>query len=93
VLDLSAVGHNRDVVVVTLYGKPGCHLCEQARAVVEAVRAERAFELEEVDVSLDPVLHRRYGERIPVLALGGEEVFEYHVDPQELRERLDRVIS
>jgi glutaredoxin len=78
---------------VTLYGKPGCHLCEDARAVVTAIRAERAFELEEVDVSLDPILQRRYGERIPVLALDGEELFEYHVDPAELRERLDRVSS
>ena len=45
------------------------------------MRAERPFELVEVDVSLDPVLHRRYGERIPVLAVDGEELFEFHVDP------------
>jgi glutaredoxin len=79
------------VPAVTLYGKPGCHLCEEARAAVERVRAERPFELEEVDVSLDPVLHRRYGERIPVLALEGEELFDYVVDEAVLRERLDRV--
>jgi glutaredoxin len=78
--------------VVTLYGKPGCHLCEDARAAVERVRSERPFELEEVDITLDPVLHRRYGERIPVLALEGEELFDYAVDEAVLRERLDRVI-
>jgi glutaredoxin len=78
---------------VTLYGKPGCHLCDDARGVVLAVRAERPFELEEVDVSADPVLHRRYGERIPVVAIDGEEVFEFYVDPDELRERLGRVTS
>jgi glutaredoxin len=76
---------------VTLYGKPGCHLCDEARLVVERVRAERPFALEEVDVSRDPVLHRRYGERIPVLALEGEELFHYVVDEAALRERLDRV--
>jgi hypothetical protein len=76
---------------VTLYGKPGCHLCDEARAVVERVRAERPFDLEEVDISLDPVLHRRYGERIPVLALEGDELFDYVVDDVALRERLDRV--
>ncbi len=81
------------VVVVTLYGKPGCHLCEDALAAVERVRAERTFELEQVDVSLDPVLHRRYGERIPVLELGGEELSEYYVDEAVLREALDRVNS
>ena len=79
------------MTVVTLYGKPGCHLCEEARAAVERVRAERPFRLEEVDVTLDPVLHRRYGERIPVLELEGEELFQYVVDEAALLKRLDRV--
>jgi len=76
---------------VTLYGKPGCHLCDDARVVVDRVRAQRPFELREVDVSLDPVLYREYGERIPVLALDGEELFEFHVEEAVLLERLDRV--
>jgi hypothetical protein len=59
--------------------------------VLAAVRAERPFELEEVDVSLDPVLHRAYGERIPVVAVDGEELSEHFVDPEELRSRLGRV--
>jgi len=79
------------VAVVTLYGKPGCHLCDDARAVVERVRARHPFELREVDVSLDPVLHREYGERIPVLALDGDELFEFHVEEAVLSERLYRV--
>ncbi len=53
---------------LTLYGKPGCCLCDEAREAVAAVRLEQPFDLEEVDVSLDPALRRRYGERIPVLA-------------------------
>jgi glutaredoxin len=77
------------VPLVTLYGKPGCHLCEEARAAVERVRARRPFELREVDVSLDPVLNRRYGERIPVLALDGEELFELFIDEAALGERLE----
>jgi glutaredoxin len=79
------------VAVVTLYGKPGCHLCDDARAVVERVRAEHPFELREVDVSLDPQLNREYGERIPVLALDGEELFDYFVEEAVLVQRLDRV--
>ena len=75
----------RAVARVVLYGKPGCHLCEDARAAVLAVAARRPFELEEVDVSIDPALHRRYGERIPVVTLDGEEVFEYFVDADALR--------
>ena len=76
---------------ITLYGKPGCHLCDTARTVVERVRADHEFELEEVDVSVDPVLHGRYRERIPVLELDGEELFEFFVQEASLRERLDRV--
>ena len=76
---------------VTLYGKPGCCLCDEAKAVVAAVRAERPFELEEVDVSLDPGMNHRYGERIPVVAVDGDELFEFAVDPSELRQALDRL--
>jgi glutaredoxin len=79
------------VAVVTLYGKPGCHLCDDARIVVERVRAEHPFELREVDVSLDPRLNREYGERIPVLALDGEELFHFFVEEAVLVARLDRV--
>jgi glutaredoxin len=79
------------VPLVTLYGKPGCHLCDDARAVVERVREEHPFELREIDVSLDPELHRAYGERIPVLSLDGEELFEFHVGAAELARRIDRV--
>lgn len=79
--------------VLTIYGKPGCHLCDDARAAVRDVLAGRDVGLREVDVTLDPVLERRYGERIPVVALDGEELFDYVVDPDVLRDRLDKVES
>jgi glutaredoxin len=79
------------VALVTLYGKPGCHLCDDARETVERVRARHPFELREVDVSLDPELNREYGERIPVLALNGEELFDFFVEEAVLVERLCRV--
>lgn len=76
---------------MTLYGKPGCCLCDEARDVVSEVRRARGFALEEVDVSLDPGLQREYGERIPVVAVDGVEAFEYRVEAAELQKRLDRV--
>ena len=76
---------------LTLYGKAGCHLCDDARAVVASAVAGRDVAVEEVDITMDPVLHRRLGERIPVLELDGEELFELFVDPAGLVESLDRV--
>lgn len=76
---------------ITLYGKPGCHLCDQARAVVHAVRRERDVEVTEVDITLDPALYARYAERIPVVAVDGIDTFEFHVEPAALRGAIDRV--
>jgi glutaredoxin len=73
---------------VTLYHAAGCHLCESAQRVLAGVRAEQPFELEEVDISGDPELEARYRERIPVVAVDGEEAFTYFVHPDGLRRRL-----
>jgi glutaredoxin len=74
--------------VVTLYGKPGCHLCDDALAVLRALQATVAFAIEEVDITADDALHRRYLERIPVVALDGHELYDYFVDEPDLRARL-----
>jgi glutaredoxin len=74
---------------ITLYSRPGCHLCDDARAVLEGLRKELRFTLTELDIERDPRLHRAYLERIPVVAIDGEEVFDFFVDEAELRRRLD----
>lgn len=73
---------------VVLYGRPGCHLCEEARAVLERVRAQVPFRLEERDIEADEHLLRRYLERIPVVTIDGEECFEFFVEEADLRARL-----
>ena len=78
--------------VITLYGKPDCHLCEEAQNVLEKLRSELRFELLEVDITIDEALHRTYFERIPVVTLGGEELFEYFVDEGALRRRLQAIL-
>ncbi|MGH2540295.1 MAG: glutaredoxin family protein [Actinomycetota bacterium] len=65
---------------VVLYSRPGCHLCDEAREVVLAERDRTPFDLEEVDIETDDALLRDYGVRIPVVTIGGAEVFEYTVD-------------
>ena len=73
---------------VVLYAARGCHLCDAARRVLEQVRADTPFELEEVDITGDPELEGRYRERIPVVLIDGEEAFTYFLHPDGLRRRL-----
>ena len=70
---------------LVLYGRPGCHLCDDARVVLERIGA--AFD--DVDIEADDALHRAYLERIPVVALDGEELYDFFVDEADLRRRLD----
>jgi hypothetical protein len=77
------------VTLVTLYTKSDCHLCDVALAVLEEVRAKQPFELAVRDITLDDALHRAYFERIPVVSVDGEELFEYVVDAEVLSERLE----
>jgi redox-sensing transcriptional repressor len=71
-----------------LYARPGCHLCEDARKLLESLRAEHDFALLERNIDADERLLRRYLERIPVVAIDGEEAFELVLDERELRVRL-----
>jgi glutaredoxin len=73
---------------VTLYGRPGCHLCDDARELLVEIRAEHPFDLEELDIERDDDLLRRYLERIPVIAIDGEERFELDFDPKAVRSAL-----
>lgn len=72
------------MATVVLYARPGCHLCDDARAVIEAARAEVAFVFEEVDIESDDALVRDFGLRIPVVAVDGDELFEISVDETAL---------
>ena len=72
------------MATVVLYARPGCHLCDDARAVIEAARAEVAFVFEEIDIESDDALVRDYGLRIPVVAVDGDELFEISVEPNAL---------
>jgi glutaredoxin len=76
---------------VTLYTRVGCHLCEAAERVLREEQAGAGFVLDLVDVDRDPALTRRYGVRVPVVALDGEDLFEYEVPVDLLRSRLGRV--
>jgi glutaredoxin len=76
------------VRTVTLYTRAGCHLCEQAEAELERLRAELPFRLDRVDIEADDALLKRYLERIPVVAVDGEELSDFFVDATALRHKL-----
>ena len=78
--------------LVTLYARPDCHLCDEARASLEAMRAAGVvFDVREVDIDSDDELLRRYLERIPVIELEGKVVSELGLDEEGLRARLGTV--
>ncbi len=72
-----------------VYGRPGCHLCEDAIGAIEAVRERVPFELEQRDIESDDAWFAQYLERIPVVELDGVVVFELFVDPH----RLERLLT
>jgi glutaredoxin len=71
-------------LTLVLYGRAGCHLCDDARAALERV----GHPFEEVDIEADDELLARYLERIPVVALDGAELYDFFVDEVDLRRRL-----
>lgn len=73
---------------VTLYGKPGCHLCDDARAVIERVCADLGEEYAEISILDDPALLERYGEEIPVTLVDGRQHDFWRVSEQRLRAAL-----
>jgi hypothetical protein len=74
------------VISLTLYSRPGCHLCDEMKAIVgSTVRAMTTpVTVEEIDVSTDPELESRYGVEIPVLLVDGKKVAKYRVTEEEL---------
>jgi glutaredoxin len=77
-------GRRPEPVPLTLYSKPGCHLCEVMKEALEGAGLKRPYTLEEVDISGDPKLKELYGTRIPVLAIAGRVAFEGKLEPGEL---------
>jgi len=75
---------------VTLLSKPGCHLCEEARAVIEKVATELGVPWEQVDISRDEQLYSRWWEQIPVTLIDGEQHDFWRVSETRLRAALAR---
>ncbi len=72
------------MIAVTIYSRPGCHLCDEMKAVVARVGRTVPLLLTERDISTDPELEARYGLEIPVLMVNGQKAAKYRVTDAEL---------
>ncbi len=77
-------------IILTLYSRPECHLCEEMKAIVAPVARELGCVLEQVDIGGNPELQARYASEIPVLMVNGRKAFKYRLSERELRQRLAR---
>jgi hypothetical protein len=75
---------------ITLIGRPGCHLCDDARIVIERVAADLGVSWEERSIADDPALAEQYGEQIPVTLVDGRQHDYWRVDESRLRAALGR---
>ena len=73
---------------IEIYSRPGCHLCDQARAVIEEFRGKYEMAIRTINVETSADLETRFGMDIPVVFLDGEEAFRHRVNPGELERKL-----
>ena len=73
---------------VTIYSKPGCHLCDEAKEAIQGAGCGDQFTLTEINIERDPELLAKYRYDIPVIAINGVDTFMHRVNPIEFRERI-----
>ena len=73
---------------VIIYSRPGCHLCDEAKAAILSAGCSDEIVLEEINIESDEELLRKYKYDIPVIAINGVESFIHRVSPDEFRARI-----
>jgi glutaredoxin len=76
---------------VIIYSRPGCHLCEEAKANIRAAGCDNEFILEEVNIDEDPALRESFQFDIPVIFINGVKVFKHQVEAREFKRKLRRL--
>jgi len=78
-------------IQIDIYSRPGCHLCDEAKDVIDRVRKRHAFAVRVINIEEDPALESAYGTEIPVVFINGSKAFKYHVDERELEKKVKRL--
>ena len=76
------------IPTVTLYSRPGCHLCEVIKEQLKTIRRDMDFHIEERNIDEDASLREQYSDDIPVIAVNGQDVFKHRMDIVKFREML-----
>jgi glutaredoxin len=82
---------SESVPAIVIYGKPGCHLCDEAMAILETVQRDVPMTITKRDIGGDPDLTARMGESIPVIEIDGQHFCKFRVNEARLRKRLKEV--
>ncbi len=77
------------VIALTIYSRPGCHLCDEMKAIVARVAQRVPLTLDDVDISTNPALEQRYGLEIPVLLVNGAKAAKFRVTEEALMRMMD----
>jgi glutaredoxin len=75
---------------VIIYSRPGCHLCDEAKAAIENAGCGKQFTLEEINIESDMELLKKYQYDIPVIAIDGRETFQHRLTPHDFRDEILR---
>lgn len=78
----------REVLEVTLYTRPGCHLCDEAKSQIAPILAEFGAELREINIDADPSLREKFNVDVPVIFVAGRKVAKHRVDLRQFRHQL-----
>jgi glutaredoxin len=78
-------------IQIEMYSRPGCHLCDEAKIVIDRVQSRIPFSVHVINVETDPALEKAYGDKIPVVLINGQLAFKYRVDEEELERRVKKL--
>jgi len=76
---------------IEIYSRPGCHLCDEAKEVIDRVGRRVPFNVSVINIDNDPALQKLYGEQIPVVFINGNKAFKFHVDEAELEKKAKKL--
>lgn len=78
---------------VTIFTRPGCHLCDVAKSNIDSSGCAGKFILEEINIDLDPAAREKYQYDIPVIFINGVKAFKHEVPPKDFKRKLERLAN